>query len=722
MSLYVPERERSGGMLDAVIPLNDFHRSKKSHFSQLALAPVPDQDTLEVAWNDNGKIDIQGQDSQRSKSPWQINCISDWSSGQEAEAGVTPSKPDTPKGGNLLETGGNGSNTAPNPVHNIDVDNDEMVSWLQYPLDDPFCSDFFGEIQEANTQLLRESFTHGSTKTLPRTNFPGASGNDAGINRETPSDSAMLLGVGRVSGLLPQGGVEAFNKVRSLHSLQQHSSLPRWPQPLTPNSSSGSSLLATNNLTFTKASAPTLASPSHHMLPPKTQRVAPVLNSQNTPQPSSPGSMNFSHFSRPAAMVKANLHSLVGINCGPPPSTRVKQQHNSPVVRPIMEACTSTGSSIAESTTAGQGPSGSYQEVKTQPAVLEREQNNGIEESRWPSAPCPSPTKDSDCVVSEGNFRSTPPDQETCRLSGVTNGAVLASSDKGASHGTQHPDVQEPTITSSSGGYGTSIEPLQKVRTSNKRKCSEREETECQSEDGEDESVDTKHKPITTGRGSTTKRSRAAEVHNQSERRRRDRINEKMRALQELIPNSNKTDKASMLDEAIDYLKILQLQLQMMSIRTGMTLPPMVMPPGLQHMQMPQMPQVAAMPSMGMVQMGLGMGMMEQAAQRRTRMPMQSHTGPPLNVCLANTSSMVDVHDLRYQQPGVLGYNTSMSRQHQPMQTTKGLDLDKCNAYMLQQHQLLFQQQQLQQHQLHQHQQHLQHHQRAPNMGGGPLQ
>uniref|UniRef100_A0A2P2PWZ1 BHLH domain-containing protein n=1 Tax=Rhizophora mucronata TaxID=61149 RepID=A0A2P2PWZ1_RHIMU len=58
------------------------------------------------------------------------------------------------------------------------------------------------------------------------------------------------------------------------------------------------------------------------------------------------------------------------------------------------------------------------------------------------------------------------------------------------------------------------------------------------------------------------KRSRAAEVHNLSEKRRRSRINEKMKALQNLIPNSNKTDKASMLDEAIEYLKQLQLQVQ----------------------------------------------------------------------------------------------------------------------------------------------------------------
>uniref|UniRef100_A0A8R7URY2 BHLH domain-containing protein n=2 Tax=Triticum urartu TaxID=4572 RepID=A0A8R7URY2_TRIUA len=107
------------------------------------------------------------------------------------------------------------------------------------------------------------------------------------------------------------------------------------------------------------------------------------------------------------------------------------------------------------------------------------------------------------------------------------------------------------------------------------------------------------------GGGSSSKCTRAAEVHNLSERvvarfpvvnhfplsftplfcssrpifladhcllacligvkRRRSRIDEKMKALQILIPNSNKTDKASMLDEAIliEYLKQLRLQVHL---------------------------------------------------------------------------------------------------------------------------------------------------------------
>lgn len=81
---------------------------------------------------------------------------------------------------------------------------------------------------------------------------------------------------------------------------------------------------------------------------------------------------------------------------------------------------------------------------------------------------------------------------------------------------------------------------------------------------------------------SSSKRSRAAEVHNMSEKRRRQKINEKMKALQKLIPNSNKTDKASMLDEAIEYLKQLQLQVQMLTMRNGSSSHPFYLPGAVQ--------------------------------------------------------------------------------------------------------------------------------------------
>ncbi|KAF8405000.1 hypothetical protein HHK36_009895 [Tetracentron sinense] len=60
---------------------------------------------------------------------------------------------------------------------------------------------------------------------------------------------------------------------------------------------------------------------------------------------------------------------------------------------------------------------------------------------------------------------------------------------------------------------------------------------DCESEEGL-EASEGPSEPIPPR--ASSKRSRAAEVHNLSEKRRRSRINEKMKALQNLIPNSNK--------------------------------------------------------------------------------------------------------------------------------------------------------------------------------------
>ncbi|KAL8170774.1 hypothetical protein V2J09_022578 [Rumex salicifolius] len=98
----------------------------------------------------------------------------------------------------------------------------------------------------------------------------------------------------------------------------------------------------------------------------------------------------------------------------------------------------------------------------------------------------------------------------------------------------------------------------------------------------EEESISDRN--IAYGRTSS-KRGRVAQVYSLSERRRRERINEKMRALKELIPNCDKADRASMLDEAIEYTKTLQLQVQIMSVGAGMYLPPMMFPAALENMQ-----------------------------------------------------------------------------------------------------------------------------------------
>ncbi|VFQ69253.1 unnamed protein product [Cuscuta campestris] len=142
-----------------------------------------------------------------------------------------------------------------------------------------------------------------------------------------------------------------------------------------------------------------------------------------------------------------------------------------------------------------------------------------------------------------------------------------------------------------------------------KRKNRDDEESGCPNDDTKNE-CNSLNTIVPDQRGLRSKRSRAAELLNLSQRRRRNKINEKMRALQELIPNCNKTDKASILDEAIVYLKTLQLQVQIMSMGTGFCMPQMMYPAGMHAAQMQQFPLMGLGVgiNMGMI-MGFGMRM-----------------------------------------------------------------------------------------------------------------
>nr|KYP36393.1 Transcription factor UNE10 [Cajanus cajan] len=118
----------------------------------------------------------------------------------------------------------------------------------------------------------------------------------------------------------------------------------------------------------------------------------------------------------------------------------------------------------------------------------------------------------------------------------------------------------------------------------------------------------------------SNKRIKASAVHNQSERRRRDKINQRMKALQKLVPNSSKTDKASMLDEVIQYMKQLQAQVEMMNwmkMYSSMMLPTITMQ---QQLKM----------SMMMAHMCIGMGMNKDVIMNMNNMNMNIPVIPPL--------------------------------------------------------------------------------------------
>lgn len=192
-------------------------------------------------------------------------------------------------------------------------------------------------------------------------------------------------------------------------------------------------------------------------------------------------------------------------------------------------------------------------------------------------------------VISRVSDNVTPSSAVNVRERGTTATAeattackVTLTSSTSGSGGNVSAGAEPPHLSCEEAGHTAADDRKRRVRESNGN----------ESEDVEFEFADARKQVRTS---TSAKKSRAAEVHNLSERKRRDRINEKMKALQELIPRCNKSDKASMLDEAIEYLKSLQMQVQMMS--TGCSMVPMMYPGIPQYM-----------PTMGM-NMGIGMNM-----------------------------------------------------------------------------------------------------------------
>ncbi|KAK4770143.1 hypothetical protein SAY87_030675 [Trapa incisa] len=222
-------------------------------------------------------------------------------------------------------------------------------------------------------------------------------------------------------------------------------------------------------------------------------------------------------------------------------------------------------------------------------------------------------------------------------------------------------EIPEPTVTSSSGESGSSFGGTQKnsVSTNNlKRKGQDVEDSEGQSEGAELKSSFGKKPSQQSG---STRRCRAAEVHNLSERRRRDRINKKMRALQELIPHCNKTDKASMLDEAIEYLKSLQLQLQMMWMGNGMAAPMMF--PGMQPYMSP---------------MGIAMGAHQLASVQNmhlARVPVVDHQAMSMSMAPMNQNAVPQAPSLN-----AISFQNQMQNQSLPEQFVRYMGMQQLQA------------------------------------------
>ncbi|KAI9110926.1 hypothetical protein K1719_018046 [Acacia pycnantha] len=201
------------------------------------------------------------------------------------------------------------------------------------------------------------------------------------------------------------------------------------------------------------------------------------------------------------------------------------------------------------------------------------------------------------------------------RVQAVARMPVARQWDQSVSERDSHhvtPDTcdREMDVDYTSASMG-SPENTSSVRLCTKTTAADEHDSVCHStQRDEDEEEDKKERNIKSS--SSIKGRRAADVHNQSERKRRDKINQRMKTLQKLVPNSSKTDKASMLDEVIDYVKQLQAQVQMMN---RMSLSSMMLPMTLQQQQLQLMSMMAPMG------MGLGMDMNTMARPNIPTLP-----------------------------------------------------------------------------------------------------
>nr|UFA45751.1 bHLH58 [Pinus massoniana] len=383
------------------------------------------------------------------------------------------------------------------------------------------------------------------------------------------------------------------------------------------------------------------------------------------------GSRNFSHFAKPAVIMKAQLHTIDSAS-GPTISQRVRQQNNGVEVpgsnnmpASIVESsgglCANSDESYPSSCRA------STLSSKNQPPAL-----NMVRVYSKPVPTSETNASDHDCITAKAVE-----DQKQGNTNSMSESATIAK-ERTISENCEGVEV---TLTSTSAGSPnnsmTQKSGKEPSGTRWKRKFSGEEDSGCQSEDPDDNESAQAKKPQTGRRSGSSNRSRAAAVHNLSERRRRDRINERMRALQKLIPNSSKTDKASMLDEAIEYLKHLQAQLQMMILRNGMNIPPMMMPLGMQQLQMSLLASLGPTGlGMGMtgVGLGMGMGMMDMNSVATGHVPMAPMAQPLPTI--GSHAIPGSVHPATFIQPNMAttGFSTTPDANDR-MGNTSFLDL-----------------------------------------------
>ncbi|KAK3193024.1 hypothetical protein Dsin_024334 [Dipteronia sinensis] len=95
--------------------------------------------------------------------------------------------------------------------------------------------------------------------------------------------------------------------------------------------------------------------------------------------------------------------------------------------------------------------------------------------------------------------------------------------------------------------------------------CSEDDSNASQEPNGGGETESGKAGALNLNGKTRASRGSATDPQSLYARKRRERINERLRILQNLVPNGTKVDISTMLEEAVQYVKFLQLQIKLLS-------------------------------------------------------------------------------------------------------------------------------------------------------------
>ncbi|XP_057960900.1 transcription factor PIF3-like isoform X2 [Malania oleifera] len=611
------------------MPFSELHRMAKGKLDSTHqktatcstdLSFVPDSDFVELIW-ENGQIVTQNQSGRARKNHSISNSFPSY----------TPKPRDKDTTGNAANSrmgmfGAMDSTilndfplSVPSGEMSLNQD-DDMVPWFNYPIDDSlqheYCSYFLPELSGITVN------DHSAQ-------------NNSFTSIEKRSNSNLLMKVTSGDGEPTRTRSSHLHSSLSSHQCQTLPSLRlRVSDSISNNTSNAHHTSGTRDSIQVVASSGGFSSLN--------------VQKQDSGLPSiSSGVINFSHFARPAALVKANLQSIGAMAAGNGSKDKVSAASSSNNANSMLNNLNGAlQKEIGPRSQANLIPS----TVDSSPLVTKMSEQA-------------TPAKQSEVMCQENTVKS---DKFSNQVAGMSLAIGMPDAERSV----------EPAVASSSACSGNSMEGASNDPKQNmKRKCHDNEESEGPSDGVEEESVGVR-KAVPARGGAGSKRSRAAEVHNLSERRRRDRINEKMRALQELIPNCNKVDKASMLDEAIEYLKTLQLQVQIMSMGTGMCMPPpMMFPTGMQHMHTAHMAHFSHMGvgmSMGMgmgMGMGFGMGMLDMnggspGCPMFQASPMQGSyfSGPPIS----GPNSFQRMGASNLQMFGIPGQGLNMSMPNAP--------------------------------------------------------